>query len=183
MPAGAEWICGGLVKCVLNWELCGVAGVEEVYIFWAFLFLHCLVMYYSVCGLSVVKQIGRVPFRCRHGHVTYLAQYLCLFQVRLLETEVFPHHRIHFTSLRDLRLPFCHLWPSSSARVFQTPTGNMHQHGWKRKFSGGWGAECTGRDGRVCCIYHKRHGVWQNDCFITIILFSTKTWRCPTIEK
>ena len=39
-------------------------------------------------------------------------------------------------------------------------------------FRGGGGAECTGGDGRVCCIYHTRHGVRQNDRFIAIILFS-----------
>ena len=36
----------------------------------------------------MVESIGCVPLRCRHGRVTYLAQYLCLFRVRLLETEV-----------------------------------------------------------------------------------------------
>ena len=64
----------------------------------------------------MVKYIGCVPLRCRHGRVTYLAQYLHLYQVRLLETKVFSHHRIRFTFLPDQRLHFCHLLPSSSTR-------------------------------------------------------------------
>ena len=104
--------------------------------------------------------------------MTYLAQYLGLFLVRLLETEVLQHHRIRFTFLSDQRLHFCHLLPSSFTHFFQTRTGNMHWHGWKRKLSGGGGAECTGGDERVRCIYHTRPGMRQNDRFITTILFS-----------
>ena len=94
--------------------------------------VHYLVMYYSVCGLKWL-----INWLCRHGCETYLAQYLHLFQVRLLETKVFPHHRIRFTFLPDQRLP------SSTVSVYtvffaesenlQAGKGRSRVHRWKWK--------------------------------------------------
>ena len=110
--------------------------------------------------------------------VTYHAQYLPLFRVRLLKTKVFSHHRVHVVHFRNVFLPcstvFLYTFFQNTHWQYALAirTGNTHWRGWKRKLSGVGGAECTGGDGMVCCIYHTRHGVRQNDHFITIILFS-----------
>ena len=36
MPVGAGWICGGIVKCVLNWGLCGSGRSRGAFHFWVF---------------------------------------------------------------------------------------------------------------------------------------------------
>ena len=70
-------------------------------------------------------------------------------------------------------LPTAAFLPSSTAS--STRFFPKHAHGVaerKNIQAGAGGVECTGGDGRVCCIYHTRGDLQQNDRFITIILFS-----------
>ena len=56
-----------------------VAAVEELFIF---LFFCSFNTWSCVCGLQMVKWIGSVPLRCRHGRMIYLAQHVNLFRVK-----------------------------------------------------------------------------------------------------
>ena len=162
MPVRAGWICGGIVKCVLNLGMCGGGRSRGAFHFWVlFKWLNKLVVF--PWGVDTVT-----------WHILYNI-FVCS------ESDSLKSKFFHTT---EFALPFFPTKGCTSAifyqlllRVFSkhtlaTCTGNTHRRGWKRTFSSGGGVECTGGDGRVPCIYHTRHGVWQNDPFITIILLS-----------
>ena len=130
-----------------------VAGVEELYIFELWLWLNKL----------VVLQTRSRDIPCT---------------ISLFVPSQTTRNRSLSTTQNSLYLssqPKAALLPSSAV-LFYTFFPNTHWQyapAWlKVKIFGQGGAECTGGDGRVRCIYLTRHGVRQNDRFITIILFS-----------
>ena len=177
MSVGAGWRCGAIVKCVLSWGLCcggRSRGAFNFLVLSSFTTWSCI----TLCvDFKWLNKLVLFPWGAT------LSSTISLFRVRLLEIKVFQHHRIRFTFVPDQKLHFCHLLQSSSTRFSKTRTGNMHRRSWKRKFSGGGGAECTGGDGRVRCIYHTRHCVRQNDRYYVILFKGSQNQNWNSIYR
>ena len=171
LPVGAGWRCGGIVKCVLNWGLCGDDRREELFIFeflcsfttWScitlrvdFKWLNKLVvfhwgadtvMWHILHNIFVCSESDSLKSKC--FNTTEFA--LPFFQTKGCISAIF--YCFIYTFFQNTHWQYASAW--LKATIFRQGI-----------------VGCTGGDGRVHCIYHTRQGVRQNDRFIAIILFS-----------
>ena len=113
----------------VSWELCGGGRSWGAFHFFHF-FVHCLVMYYSVCGLDWLNKLVVFPWGVDMitGHTLHNI-FVCSESDSSKRSVSTPQNSLYLSSW-----PKAAFLPSSTIFFY---TGNTHWRGWKQQFSGG----------------------------------------------